>query len=126
MSVQMLVGYRASMFDGLPGVNWLRPGWRGLRLYGRKAKIAIIDGNLLEKAEMIRRADELLTLLTGILETEEGSTLGPALMTIYAALRETLLRANINDDLVALDEYDIALATLDRQMLQSLESERAA
>ncbi|OYY00615.1 MAG: flagellar biosynthesis protein FliS, partial [Acidocella sp. 35-58-6] len=64
--------------------------------------------------------------LTGILETEEGSTLGPALMTIYAALRETLLRANINDDLVALDEYDIALATLDRQMLQSLESERAA
>ncbi|MDR3520754.1 MAG: flagellar protein FliS [Acidocella sp.] len=126
MIMQMLVGYRASMFDGLPGVNWLRPGWRGLRLYGRKAKIAIIDGNMLEKAEMIRRADELLTLLSGILDTDTGSTLGPALMNIYGALRTALLRANINDDLTALDEYDDALVTLDRHMMQGIESERAA
>jgi flagellar biosynthetic protein FliS len=107
-------------------VNWLRPGWRGLRLYGRKAKIAIIDGNMLEKAEMIRRADELLTLLSGILDTDTGSTLGPALMNIYGALRTALLRANINDDLTALDEYDDALVTLDRHMMQGIESERAA
>ncbi|MDE8349111.1 MAG: flagellar protein FliS [Acidocella sp.] len=126
MIVQMLEGYRASMFDGLPGVHWLRPGWRGLRLYGRKAKIAIIDGNMLEKAEMIRRADELLTLLTGILETDENSTLGPALMNIYSALRTTLLRANINDDLTALDEYDNALVTLDGHMMQGIENEQAA
>ncbi|HQT63548.1 MAG: flagellar biosynthesis protein FliS [Acidocella sp. 20-57-95] len=126
MTTQILASYRASMFDGLPGLNWLRPGWRGLRLYGRKAKIAIIDGNMLEKANMIRRADELLNLLTGILETDSGSTLGPALMNIYAALRQTLLRANLNDDLVALDEYDEALSILDRQMTERLESEAAA
>ncbi len=125
MNAQNLASYRASMFDGVPGVNWLRPGWRGLRLYGRKAKIAIMDGNSLEKADMIRRADELLNLLTGLLETDSGKTLGPALMNIYAALRQSLLRANLNDDLVAIDEYDHALCILDRQMTETLEREIA-
>jgi flagellar biosynthetic protein FliS len=126
MNVQSLHSYRACLFDGLPGVNWLRPGWRGLRLYGRKAKSAIIAGNLLEKAEMIARADQLLTLLNNILDTEGTSTLGTALMNIYAALRTTLLRANLNDDIAALDEFDTALATLDRHMTTALENEVAA
>jgi flagellin-specific chaperone FliS len=125
MTVQSLHSYRASMFDGLPGVNWLRPGWRGLRLYGRKAKAAIIAGNQLEKAAMLARADQLLTLLNNILETGGNGSLGTALMTIYAALRTTLLRANLNDDLDALDEFDNALAMLDRHMTTALESEAA-
>jgi flagellar biosynthetic protein FliS len=124
-NVQSLHSYRASLFDGLPGINWLRPGWRGLRLYGRKAKSAISAGNMLEKAEMIARADQLLTLLNNILETQGTSTLGTALMNIYAALRTSLLRANLNDDLEALDEFDNALAMLDRHMTQALESQAA-
>lgn len=126
MTVQMLNLYRASMFDGLAGLNWLRPGWRGLRLYGRKAKAAILAGNTLEKADMLARADQLLTLLNGILETDNNSTLGTALMNIYTALRSTLLNANLNNDLAALDEFDTALAMLDRHMTMALESEAAA
>lgn len=126
MTVQMLNLYRASMFDGLAGLNWLRPGWRGLRLYGRKAKAAILAENITEKADMLARADQLLTLLNGILETDNNSTLGTALMNIYAALRNTLLNANLNNDLAALDEFDTALAMLDRHMTIALESEAAA
>ncbi len=114
------------MFDGDADVNWLRPGWRGLRLYGRRAKAAIEAGDLATKAEMIARADELLNVMTGILDTENGTTLGPALMTIYTALRYTLLRANTENNIPALDDFETALAFLDRDMIKSSESAIAA
>jgi len=126
MTTEMVTGYRAAMFDGEPNINWLRPGWRGLRLYGRRAKAAILDGNFAHKAEMISRADQLLTLMGGILETGNGSTLGPALANIYTAMHLTLLRANINNDISALDDFEVALETLDREMLNHPEMAEAA
>jgi flagellar biosynthetic protein FliS len=116
MTMDMTINYRAGMFDGEADVNWLRPGWRGLRLYGRRAKAAIEAGDFATKAEMIARADELLNVMTGILDTENGTTLGPALMTIYTALRYTLLRANTENNIPALDDFETALAFLDRDM----------
>lgn len=126
MTTEMIAGYKAGMFDGKPDVSWLRPGWRGLRLYGRRAKAAIEAGDIAAKAEMIARADELLNVMTGILDTDPGATLGPALMTIYAALRFTLLRANTEDSLTALDDFETALAFLDHDMIKSSESAIAA
>jgi len=114
--------YRANMFDGAPDIAWLRQGWRGLRQYGRKARAAIEAGDVLTKATMIARADELLNVMCGILDTAEGTSLGPALMTIYSALRFTLLRANAEDSLAALQDFDAALAILDRDMIKSSES----
>ena len=111
-------GYRAGMFDGEAELSWLRQGWRGLRLYGRTAKAAIAAGDMVQKAEMISRADFLLSLLCGILDTDSGATLGPALLTIYTALRHTLLLANSSNDTVALDDFENALAILDRDMIE--------
>jgi flagellar biosynthetic protein FliS len=116
MMTYMMSSYRAGLFDGEPGLNWLRPGWRGLRLYARKARAAIEAGDVANKASMIQRADQLLTLMTGILNTGHGTTLGPALMNIYAALQRNLLRANLNDDIAALDDFEAALLLLDREM----------
>ncbi len=118
--------YRAGMFDGEADVSWLKQGWRGLRFYGRKARAAIEAGDTAQKAEMISRADQLLNVMTGILDTEPGTTLGPALMTIYSALRFTLLRANTGNDVAALDDFETALAILDRDMAKSSESVAAA
>jgi flagellar biosynthetic protein FliS len=126
MTTETITGYRAAMFDGEPNINWLRPGWRGLRLYGRRAKAAILDGNILHKAEMLNRADQLLTLMGGILNTDDGSTLGPILASIYAAMHLTLLRANVNDDISALDDFERALETLDREMSNHPEMAEAA
>src|SRR5271165_6365797 len=98
MTNETVDGYRATMFDGEPGLDWLRPGWRALRLYGRKAKAAIEADDIALKAQMIHRADKLLTLMTGILDTGNGATLGPLLMNIYAQLGLTLLRANADND----------------------------
>lgn len=118
--------YRAAMFDGAPGLHWLRQGWRGLRQYGRRARTALEQGDQPTKALMIARADELLTVMSGVLDTAEGTTLGPALMTIYAALRFTLLRANAETNMEnsaeALRDFDAALALLDRDMIKSSES----
>jgi flagellar biosynthetic protein FliS len=108
--------YRAAMFDGKSDVNWLQQGWRGLRLYGRRAKAAIEAGDIATKAVMIARADELLNLMSGILDTSDGSKLGPALMTIYSALRFALLQANTENSKSALDDFEAALAILDRDM----------
>ncbi len=108
--------YRASMFDGQADVAWLRQGWRGLRLYGRRARLAIAAGDVATKAIMLARADDLLTLMSGILDTSDASTLGQALMTIYSALRYTLLRANTENSLSALDDFEAALAILDQDM----------
>jgi flagellin-specific chaperone FliS len=119
-------GYRAGLFDGEAGLNWLRPGWRGLRLYARKARHAIEQGDVAHKADMILRADKLLTLMTGILNTGHGATLGPALVNIYTALRENLLRANLNDDADALRDFESALSVLDRDMAHIFESALAA
>ncbi len=118
--------YRAGMFDGTPDIAWLRQGWRALRLYGRKARGAIAEGDLPAKAEMIARADDLLTVMTGILQTGASTTLGPALMTVYTALRYTLLRANIENNVKALDDFEAALALLDRDMIKLSESAIAA
>jgi flagellar biosynthetic protein FliS len=112
----MINEYRASIFDGKADVSWLHHGWRGLRLYGRRAKAAIEAGDMATKAVMLARADELLTLMSGILDTSDGSKLGPALMTIYSALRFTLLRANTENSQSALDDFEAALAILDRDM----------
>ncbi|HEY1858026.1 flagellar protein FliS [Acidocella sp.] len=117
----MIAGYRATMFDGETELDWLRHGWRALRLYGRKAKAAILAGDIALKAEMMHRADRLLVLLTGILDTGPGTTLGPALTTIYGTLQTTLLRANLQNDAAALDEFDRAIETLARDMLETPE-----
>jgi flagellin-specific chaperone FliS len=68
----------------------------------------------------------LLTLMRRILDTDAGSSLGPALMTIYSALSHTLLRANTENDIEALLDYDKALAILDRDMIKISESVIAA
>jgi flagellin-specific chaperone FliS len=120
------VFYRTSMFDGEVSIDWLRPGWRALRLYGQKAKSAILENDVLMKAEMLTRADQLLTIMTGILDTSEGTVLGPALTRIYSALRLALLDANIGNSIDPLDDFDRALRTLDREFtkLTNLTSER--
>lgn len=115
MTTTMISSYRTSMFDGEPGISWLRPGWRGLRLYGQKAKAAIQDGDVILKADMISRADQLLNVMSGILDTGADTKLGPALMTIYDALRLSLLKANVNNDCGALTDFDEALRTLDQE-----------
>ncbi|WP_298285818.1 flagellar protein FliS [Acidocella sp.] len=120
------MSYRAAMFDGPADISWLRQGWRGLRQYGRRAKAAIVAGDVALKAEMIAKADGLLTFMVGILDTSEGTTLGGALMTIYSALRFTLLRANVENDLAALDDFEAALMLLDQDMKMSAESMPAA
>jgi len=122
----MIAGYRATMFDGEAGVDWLRPGWRALRQYGRKARAAIEAGDIVLKAQMIYRADRLLLLMTGILDTGPGTTLGPALMKIYTALQANLLRANINDDVSALDEFDRAIEMLTRDLVHDSRTVTAA
>ena len=121
MMMDMTAGYRATMFDGAAELDWLRHGWRALRLYGRKAKAAILAGDIAQKAEMIVRADRLLVLMTGLLDTGPGTTLGPALMNIYTTLQTALLRANIQNDAAALDEFDRAIEILVRDMLETTE-----
>ncbi|MDE8345200.1 MAG: flagellar protein FliS [Acidocella sp.] len=118
--------YRAAMFDGQADLSWIRQGWRGLRLYGRRARAAIMADDVVIKAAMIARADELLNLLTGILDDTQPAGLGPALMTIYSALRFALLRANIENNIDALDDFEAALAILDRDLISSSESTIAA
>ncbi len=126
MSMGTTTGYRTGMFDGEANLSWLRQGWRGLRFYGRRAKAAIEAGDIQTKAEMILRADQLLDIMSGILATEPSATLGPALMTIYTALRYTLFRANAENSLSALDDFETALALLDQDMIKSSESAAAA
>jgi flagellin-specific chaperone FliS len=126
MTEDLISTYRATMFDGEADMNWLHQGWRALRHYGRQARAAIEAGDATTKAAMIARADELLTVMSGILNTSEGASLGAALETIYSALRFTLLRANTEDSIVALQDYETALAILDRDMMNSSESVLAA
>src|ERR1700722_6404694 len=121
MMMDMIAGYRATMFDGETELDWLRHGWRARRLYGRKAKAAIQAGDVALKAEMVMRADRLLVMMTGILDTGPGTTLGPVLMNIYTALQASLLRANIQNDVAALEEFDRALETLVHDMLETPE-----
>ncbi|WP_298216318.1 flagellar protein FliS [Acidocella sp.] len=118
--------YRAAMFDGEPGLHWLRPGWRALRQYGQRARLAIEANDPATKALMISRADELLTLLSGIIADDKGAALGSALGTVYAALRFTLLRANAENSVEALRDYDAALTLLCRETGASPEHEISA
>lgn len=112
------VSYRATMFDGEPNITWLSPGWRALRLYAQKAKAAIEDGDLALKADMISRADQLLTIMSGILEISPESTLGPSLLRIYGALRLALLDANMSNSSEPLADFDRALRSLDDEFLK--------
>src|SRR3984957_8327427 len=98
MMMDPLAAYRATLFDGEAELAWLRHGWRALRLYGRKAKAAILANDIPMKGEMITSADQLLVLMTGLLDTTPGTTLGPTLMNIYGVLQITLLRANLQND----------------------------
>jgi flagellin-specific chaperone FliS len=118
MSTDIIAEYRAKMFDGEPDIAWLRPGWRSLRFYGQQAKAAIEAGDVVLKASMIVSADQLLTIMSGALDTGTGTTLGPAMMSIYDRLRSCLWKANIKNDCVALDDYDQALQTIDQEFLK--------
>jgi flagellin-specific chaperone FliS len=118
MSSDFTGEYRSAMFDGEPGIGWLRPGWLSLRLYGRQARAAIEAGDIVLKANMIVRADKLLTIMSGILDTSTGTTLGPAMMRIYDKLRFCLWKANIKNDCTALDDYDQALQIIDKEFLK--------
>jgi hypothetical protein len=65
MSMQSISEYRIGLFDGKPDIGWLRPGWRGLRFYGRRAKAAILADDMALKVEMIARANHLLNVMNG-------------------------------------------------------------
>jgi flagellin-specific chaperone FliS len=119
MSAEMMSGYRATMFDGEAGVDWLRHGWRGLRIYARQAQTALRTGDIARKAELLARADRLLTLMAGILDTSAGTTLGPVLQRIYGQLQIALLRANSGNDAAALDDFEQAVDRLGREMLEN-------
>jgi flagellin-specific chaperone FliS len=56
--------------------------------------------------------------MSGILDTGTGTTLGPAMMSIYDRLRLCLWKANSKNDCSALDDYDHALQTIDEQFLK--------
>lgn len=118
--------YRTTMFDGEPSLHMLRQGWRALRYYGKRARQAMESGDIITKAHMIARADELLNVMSGVLDTTENAKLGKALMTIYSALRFTLFRANIENSLEALHDYDVALSLLDQDLVKSSESTMAS
>ncbi len=120
--MDIVTSYRSVMFDAEPRLAWLRSGWRALRLYAQKAKQAIQDGDINAKADMISRADELLTTMCGILESEPDSRLGQSLMHIYDALRLALLKANLHNSCTPLEDFDLALQTLDREFLKLQES----
>jgi flagellin-specific chaperone FliS len=122
MSASITARYREAMFDGEGSLDWIRQGWRGLRHYGRRAAAAIQSGNTLEKADMIGRANALLDVMTGILDSSSPTGLGFKLTEIYTALRLALLRANATNDLAALADYDSALTELDRDLLKLAES----
>jgi len=117
-SPDLIAEYRAAMFDGEPGISWLRPGWRSLRLYGQQAKAAIEAGDVRLKANMILRADRLLNVMSGILDTGAETTLGPAMMRIYDRLRFCLFKANSGNDCAALDDYDEALRMIDQEFVK--------
>jgi flagellin-specific chaperone FliS len=106
--------YRTAVFDGATGIGWLFQGWRALRLYGRRAKAAMEAGDVITKVDMISRADRLLTVMSGIVDTGAGSNLGRSLQTIYSALRFCLFKANAEGDIEALNDYEKALSQLDR------------
>lgn len=118
--------YRSTMFDGDPSLHMLQQGWRALRYYGRRAKQAMESGDVSTKAHMIARADELLNVMSGVLDTGDNAKLGKALMTIYSALRFTLFRANIENSLEALHDYDVALSLLDQDLVKAPESKMAS
>ncbi len=111
-----MYGYRAAMFDGQPGVHWLRQAWRALRHYARQAAEAIEAGDRLRQVDMIMRADRLLTLLTGLLDTSEDAVLGAHLQRIYTALQGALLRANSLNDAAELAIFEQAVDELSRSM----------
>jgi len=126
MNIEMLTGYKSTMFDGDADLAVLGNAWRALRLYSRKARTAIQAGNITEKAAMIHRADRLLVLLTGILDTSQGTRLGPKLMSIYAALQRSLLQANLSNDVESLLDFEEAIDALARDMLRSAKISTAA
>jgi len=125
MSMELVL-YREGFFDSKPDVAWLSQGWKALRLYGRRARYAIQTSDMATKAQMLDKAGQLLVVMSGILETEPGQPLGMALKTIYTALQFTVLRANLDNSLAALDDFDRALALLDRDMMRISESVMAA
>jgi len=121
MTIEMMSGYRATMFDGDESIDWLRHGWRALRFYARKAKDAINSGDMMMKAAMIERANRLLNVMSVILDTREGTTLGPSMMKIYSGLSGVLLRANVTGSTEALDDFERAVETLANEMLRLAE-----
>lgn len=121
--MDQMTGYRAGFFDGDAEIGWLRHGWRGLRLFGRRAQAAHEAGDLAAKAEFIARADRLLTLMTGVLQTEREAPLGNTLLRVYDALRLNLFRANTENDMDALRDFELALSRLDHDMIKSSESQ---
>lgn len=114
--------YRMTMFEGETSLRMLQQGWRALRYYGKRAHQALETGDVQTKAQMIARADDLLNIMSGLLDTTENAKLGKALMTIYSALRFTLFRANTYNSLDALRDYDIALSLLDQDLVKTPES----
>lgn len=118
--------YRMTMFEGETNLHMLQQGWRALRYYGKRAGQALENGDVKTKAQMIARADELLNVMSGLLDTTENAKLGKALMTIYSALRYTLFRAATSNSLDALRDYDIALSLLDQDLVKTPESTTAS
>lgn len=121
-----IYGYRGAMFDGEAGIHWLRPAWRALRFYGQMAAEAIEEGDRQRQAEMILRADRLLTLLTGLLDTRQDAQLGARMLRIYTALQTALFRANSRNDAGELAGFDSALEALARDLLRDRKTSAAA
>ncbi len=112
--------YRDAFAASASGAELLRMGWHGLRVYLRRAREAIGNGDRGTKAAALGAADRLLLFLQSIVDQGADAELGRSLTQVYESVQAALLTANLYDDVNALAWAEKQLAALHEAVSSAL------
>ena len=86
-----------SMMSETPDITWIVRGLRGVQTFLRRAILAIEEGDVAKKHQMIEKAGQLIMQLDALARSAGGS-LSERLSAIYTTLHVRMVTANASDN----------------------------
>ena len=123
--MQKFDAYQKSTFDMSNNVRIISLLFDGAINYIKLGRVKMGEQNIAGKGHYIGKATAIVGELTSSLNMEEGGEIARNLRRLYDFVLDRLLKANLKNDVAALDEAEKVLQTL-REGWKGMERNQAA
>ncbi len=124
-----LHGYRKTVVENTDRVQIVLMLYDGAINHMKMARTKITNGDMMTKGQHFSKATAIISELSNVLDMEKGGEISSNLRKLYDYVLAELLRANMHNDLEALEHSEAVINTIRsgwKEMMTSSRQEQAA